>query len=286
MRRGARGGWDRDRAAHIASSMAPPYVAYLCGGPRRVTDLAFAELVAAGAVPPLQKSRRKIGLAPEVAHGAGGWAPGIAGPSHGLSPMAVTLLETARGRGAIKKRSRRAVNRDVEGVRAELVRGGLVQGRRIRTHSIVALVAFAVFVLVNVLRAVIAADNRQPVSFMVTLLVTMAIVVLVVVLPRRNPKTADAELTDEGRAVRAVLEDDVSRLGDTVAMLPDRARGLMLVAVGGLAATALVTPVLAQSYSTMMWSSPFAGGGGGATHGCGGGGGSCGGGGGCGGCGS
>ncbi|MFD5868238.1 TIGR04222 domain-containing membrane protein [Corynebacterium sp. NPDC060344] len=281
-------GWNRDggRASRIAASMAPAYVAYLCGGPRRVTDLAFAELAVAGAVPVLQASNRKIALASEVKRGAGAWAPGAAGPSHGLSPLAVTLLEASRGRGAINKRARRAVNRDIGAIRAELVDGGLVRRNRIRPHSAIALAAFAVFMLVNIVRTVIAANSYRPYGFMVALLVTMVIVVFCVVMSRRTPKNVDPELTPEGRAVRAVLDGEAARLGDTVAMLPDRAQGLMLVAIGGLAATAMVSPVLAQTYSTMMWTSPFSGGDGGSTYGCGGGGGSCGGGGGCGGCGS
>ena len=277
-------GW----AQQIAATMSPIYAAYLCGGRRRVTDLAFAELTLSGAVPQMQYSRRRITLAPEVKQGAGQWAPGIAGPSQGLSPVAVAMLESARRSGKLKKRSGRAAAREVAAVRAELVRGGLVKPARLLPHTVIALVAFAVFVLVNVVRAYIAASNYRPVSFMVFLLIVMIATVALVAASRTAPEVTDVELTDRGRQVRAALENEVSRLGDTVAMMPSRGQGLMIVAVGGLAATAIVPQVLVQSYSSMMWSSPFTGGDSSSSmSGCGGS--SCGsgcGGGGCGGCGS
>lgn len=53
-------GW----AVHTAASMPPQHAAYLCGGRRRVTDLAFAELEMAGALTTQEHTNERSGCPP------------------------------------------------------------------------------------------------------------------------------------------------------------------------------------------------------------------------------
>ncbi|KGF16207.1 TIGR04222 domain-containing membrane protein [Corynebacterium freneyi] len=275
-------GW----AVQTAASMPPQHAAYLCGGRRRVTDLAFAELEMAGALTTQEHTNDKIRLSPEVTAGTGSWAPGVAGPAQGLSPAATTMLEGARPHGMINQKTRSFVIGEVETIRRELADAGLVSPHRIHPHSAMALAAFGMYFLISVIRTIIAAGNGRPVEGMVIILFLSLFLVIGIASFRRFPLDIDDQLTERGIQVRGALEAEVSRLGGTVAMLPDRRQGLMLVAVGGLAAAGVVSPLLLDAYDKFMWSGTIGGGDGSSTSGCGSGGdGGCGGGG-CGGCGS